>query len=190
MRDENVRLGCSGRGGKGNFPLLRRKMGRCFSGCLAAGYRVGGVELSELAVRQWFEESAIEPTIRDLGELKHYAGPGVDIFVGDIFRLSGEHLGGIDAIYDRAALVALPGEMRQRYTAHLRAISGDAPQLLICFEYDQSLMDGPPFSIDDEEVRAHYGDAYRLTLCETREVPGGLKRQCAAQEKAWLLQRL
>jgi thiopurine S-methyltransferase len=157
---------------------------------LAQGFRVAGAELSELAVRQWFEESGIEPTVRDIGKLRLYSGPDVDILAGDVFELSGESLGGIDAIYDRAALVALPADTRRRYTAHLRALGGDAPQFLICFLYDQALMDGPPFSIDDEEVRAHYGDAYQLTLCEVRDVPGGLKGQCAAQEKAWLLQPL
>jgi thiopurine S-methyltransferase len=132
----------------------------------------------------------IEPTIRDAGRLRHYSAPGVDLFAGDIFDLSPELLGPVDAIYDRAALVALPADMRRRYTAHLRTLGGAVPQLLICFLYDQSVMDGPPFSIVDDEVRGHYGDAWQLELCEARDVPGGLKGKCAAQEKAWLVQPL
>ncbi|MDX9740120.1 MAG: thiopurine S-methyltransferase [Gammaproteobacteria bacterium] len=174
-------------GGRVFVPLCGKT--RDLAWLLSEGYRVAGAELSESAVRQWFDESGVEPTITELGALKHYGAPGVDIFAGDVFALSREILGGIDAVYDRAALVALPGEMRQRYTAHLRAVTGSAPQLLICFVYDQTLMEGPPFSIDEGEVRGHYGDAYELTLREAREVPGGLKGKCAAWENVWLLQR-
>lgn len=154
---------------------------------LDQGCRVAGAELSETAVRQWFTGNDIEPAVKDVGALKHYSAPGIDIFVGDIFDLSSAVLGGIDAIYDRAALVALPADMRKRYAAHLRAITDNAPQLLICFEYDQSELDGPPFSIDDEEVRRHYGEFYELVLRERREVAGGLKGKCAARENVWLL---
>lgn len=157
---------------------------------LAAGHRVAGAELSEMGVRQWFDENEVEPEIRDLGALKHYRAQNVDIFVGDIFRLTRETLGTIDAVYDRAALVALPAEVRQRYTAHLRTITGKASQLLICYEYDQSVLDGPPFSVSDEEVHRHYDDAYAPVLLERKEVPGGLKGKCAARENVWLLKRM
>jgi thiopurine S-methyltransferase len=156
---------------------------------LASGYRVAGAELSEMAVRQWFAENGVEPAVRELGELKHYSAQDVDIFAGDIFRLTSAALGAVDAIYDRAAMVALPAATRERYAAHLRALTGAAPQLLVCYEYDQSVMDGPPFSVDDGEVRRHYGDAYELVLRERREVPGGLKGKCAARENVWLLKK-
>ncbi len=161
---------------------------------LAAGHRVAGAELSEAAVRQWFTENGVEPAVKDLGALKHYSAQDIDIFVGDIFRLSRAMLGAVDAVYDRAALVALPADMRERYARHLREITGNAPQLLICYEYDQTVMDGPPFSIDDAEVSRHYGDihggdAYELILRERREVPGGLKGKCAARENVWLLKK-
>ncbi len=96
-------------------------------------------------------------------------------------------IGSVDAIYDRAALVALPKEMRDRYTAHLTKITDKAPQLLICYEYDQNLMAGPPFSISDEEVRQHYKDHYNLALIASTNVSGGLKGKCAAKENVWLL---
>ncbi|MGB7251834.1 MAG: thiopurine S-methyltransferase, partial [Phormidesmis sp.] len=95
----------------------------------------------------------------------------------------------IDAIYDRAALVALPEVMRDRYTPHLKEITANAPQLLICFEYDQNLMTGPPFSISPQEVARHYEDSYTLTPLESGAVPGGLKGNDAAMQTVWLLQR-
>ena len=99
-------------------------------------------------------------------------------------------LGRVDAIYDRAALVALPEKMRNLYTAHLAEITNKAPQLLICYEYNQALMEGPPYSISNEEVIQHYRDKYDLTLIATPDVPGGLKGKCAAKENVWLLERI
>ena len=96
-------------------------------------------------------------------------------------------LGPVNAIYDRAALVALPEEMRNRYTTHLTEITDKAPQLLVSYEYDQNLMAGPPFSISKEEVNQHYRDSYDLTLIVSTNIPGGLKGKCPAKENVWLL---
>jgi thiopurine S-methyltransferase len=154
---------------------------------LSNGYRVAGAELSEKAVGQFFEELGVKPKISGEGELEHYSAPNIDIFAGDILDLSSPTLGPVDAIYDRAALVALPKEMRDRYTAHLIKITDAAPQLLIGYDYDQSLMEGPPFSISSEKIHQHYGDRYRLTLLSSTNVLGGLKGKCAAIENVWLL---
>ncbi|SDZ91486.1 thiopurine S-methyltransferase [Microbulbifer marinus] len=156
---------------------------------LANGYRAVGAELSRLAIEQLFEELGVEPAIAQIGNTLHFSAEAIDIFVGDIFDLSADTLGKVDAIYDRAALVALPEEMRKRYSEHLLEITHGAPQLLITFEYDQSLQPGPPFSISNAEVERHYGDHYQLTLAESQDVPGGLKGKCAAMENAWLLRR-
>ncbi|MBX7223673.1 MAG: thiopurine S-methyltransferase [Blastocatellia bacterium] len=154
---------------------------------LSHGYRVAGAELSQKAVEQLFEDLRVEPEVTDLGGVKRYSGPHIDIFVGDIFEVSRPMLGGIDAVYDRAALVALPPEMRQPYTAHLMEITAKAPQLVVCYVYDQTLMEGPPFSISNEEIREHYQADYTLSLLETAEVPGGFKGKFPSLENVWLL---
>ena len=156
---------------------------------LAQGYRVVGAELSPLAVQQLFAELGVEPTVSRVGALDHYAVEDLDVYVGDIFDLTAETLGPVDAVYDRAALVALPPTMRPRYTAHLTAITREAPQLLICFEYDQSQHAGPPFSIDADEVRQHYAGRFRPTLLAHVDVAGGLKGKCPATENVWLLSK-
>lgn len=155
---------------------------------LSRGYRVAGVELSPLAVEQLFADLGVMPEKQPVGGLMHYRAEGIDIFAGDVFALSREMLGPVEAVYDRAALVALPEEMRRRYAAHLSAITGQAPQLLICYEYDQSLQDGPPFSVTGEEVAGLYGRDYALTFLASSEVAGGLRGRCPATEKVWLLQ--
>jgi thiopurine S-methyltransferase len=154
---------------------------------LSRGYRVAGAELSKIAIEQLFAGLGVKPKISALGKFDHYRAENLDIYVGDIFELSRETLGPVDAIYDRAALVALPLTMRERYTAHLMDMTGGAQQLLICWEYDQSLLDGPPFSVSGDEVNRHYGKNYNITLIESKDVPGGLKGKCAAKENVWLL---
>ena len=154
---------------------------------LSQGYRVAGAELSETAITQLFTGLGVEPQIATVGTLKRYSGPDLDIFVGNIFDLSGSMLGAVDAVYDRAALVALPEHMRPRYTAHLMEITNRAPQLLISYVYDQRVMDGPPFSVPNEEVAQHYGRRYDVRLIVSTEVPGGLKGKCTANENVWLL---
>ena len=156
---------------------------------LAQGQHVAGAELSEIAIQQLFAELELTPKITSEGQLLRYSSPAIDIFVGDIFDLTPEQLGPVDAIYDRAALVALPTDLRQRYSAHLMALTQTAPQLLICFEYDQSLIEGPPFSIADAEVAQHYQADYAFKLLSQTEMAGGgLRGKYPAEEKVWLLQ--
>lgn len=156
---------------------------------LSKGYKVVGAELSETAIDQLFSELGVEPTKKNVDGFVHYKERDIDIFVGDIFQLTANLLGPVDAVYDRAALVALPDEMRNRYTSHVPEITGDAPQLLLTFEYDQSVMKGPPFSVSDEEVLRQYKDQYELTRIGTSDVDGGLKGVCPAEEHVWLLLR-
>jgi thiopurine S-methyltransferase len=155
----------------------------------AQGFTVVGAELSRLAVEQFYAELGLTPVISWAGRLECFEAESVTLFVGDIFDLDQDTLGPVDAIYDRAALVALPAPLRERYAAHLIALTGATPQLLLTFEYDQPCQPGPPFSVVETEVRAHYGAAYRLDRAEAREVPGGLKGVCPAQESVWLMKR-
>jgi thiopurine S-methyltransferase len=154
---------------------------------LSKGYRVTGAELSQIAIEQLFMELGVQPETTPVGEVEQWSANNLDIFVGDIFALSRKILGPVDGIYDRAALVAFPVEMRMRYTAYLTEITGKAPQLLICYDYDQSLMEGPPFSVSNDEVKRYYAVNYDVTLIASTAVSGGLKGKCPAKENVWLL---
>lgn len=156
---------------------------------LTAGHRVVGAELSRTAVEQLFADLGVAPRIEQAGSLTRFAAEAIEIFVGDIFELSAAQLGPVDAVYDRAALVALPEAMRQRYADHLAAIADRTRQLVIAYEYDQSLQNGPPFSVCPDEVRRLYGSYYQLTLLASTEVAGGLRGKCPATEHVWQLRR-
>jgi len=156
---------------------------------LASGYRVAGAELSRLAVEQLFADMGLAPSVSQVGPLTHFAADNIDIYCGDIFELSGSELGQVDAVYDRAALVALPADMRQRYADHLATITSRARQLLIAYEYDQSLQDGPPFAVGADEVQRLYSRQYEVALLASTEVAGGLRGKCPATEYVWLLRQ-
>lgn len=156
---------------------------------LSQGHRVVGVELSDVAIEQLFSDLELKPEVKVVGDLIHYSAESLDVWAGDFFALTAEILGEVDAIYDRAALVALPEEMRIQYVQHLMGIANKASQLLITFDYDQSQMPGPPFCVGEDEVQRHYGSDYGLTLLESVDVSGGLKGQATANENVWLLER-
>jgi len=156
---------------------------------LSRGHRIVGAELSELAIEQLFEDLGVEPAISDMGNLKRYSADSIDIFVGDVFNLTADMLGAVDAVFDRAAFVALPEHMRAAYAPHIASITGHAPQLLISFEYDQSLFDGPPFSIEIQELQTLYGGSYQLSSLARVDIAGGM-RGSDATENVWLLSQL
>ena len=154
---------------------------------LSEGYAVRGIELSEIAVIELFEELNLVPNISTVGELKIYSRENLQVFVGDIFKVTSEILGEIDAIYDRAAIVALTKDLRIDYTTHLRAITKNAPQLLLCFEYEQSLMNRTPYSVEEDEVKKHYAEHYELALLAREAIAGGFKGKIPAYDVVWLL---
>jgi len=154
---------------------------------LSHGYKVVGAELNEKAIQELFKNLALEPTIQKLEKHTHYQAKNIDIFVGNLFDLTQESLGKVDAIYDRGALVALPKEMRVGYATLLKEISQKAPQLLINYEYDQNRMDGPPFSILQAEIESHYAESYVIKNLKCFELKGGPFGEMGATENVWLL---
>jgi thiopurine S-methyltransferase len=154
---------------------------------LAQGHRIVGAELNLLAVTQLFAELGVAPDMEAVGSLVRYRAKDIEVYQGDIFALTPATLGAVDAVYDRAALVALPEQMRPGYAAHEIALGAGVPQLLITFDYDQAAQPGPPFAVSPAEVQRLYGHAYDIALKDTVDVPGGLKGKCPAVEQAWVL---
>ena len=150
-------------------------------------FRVIGAELSELAIQQLFAELDLVPVITAIGDINHYRADNIDIFVGDIFDVTQDMISQVDAILDRAALVALPPDMRKTYTKHLIEITSSAPQLLLTFEYGVTDVTGPPHSISQDEVVAHYGDHYHLKTLELFDIGGGFRGTSKAIEHVWQL---
>lgn len=152
---------------------------------LEQGYRVVGAELSEIAISELFEELGWQPQITVGKALKHYQAESLDIFVGDIFELAEAQLGSVDAIYDRAALVALPENSRCNYAAHLQTLCPGVPHLLLTYEYDQTLRKGPPFSVSAAELAQLYPDYQQEVIAQ--QAAKGFQGQIPTCETVWLL---
>ncbi len=153
------------------------------------GFSVAGIELSRLAIEQFFSESGLVPEITAAGPLERFEAGRITLFAGDLFDLTADILQHVDAVYDRAALVALPGSMRQDYVRHVITLTAGAPEFLITLDYDQSAVTGPPFAVPEAELRSYYGVSFNLDCIGSRDIPGGMKGRCPAREYAWLLSR-
>lgn len=154
---------------------------------LSQGYQVVGIELSPIAIQQFFAELDISPNLSTQGKLRCYQADNLTLFEGDFFALNQEQLGCVDAIYDRAALVALPKEMRITYTQHLQQISLHAPQLLVSLDYGAEDLDGPPFSVSSDEIRQHYAEHYHIDLLDSQQTPSQRAKNGTACEQVWQL---
>jgi thiopurine S-methyltransferase len=117
------------------------------------GHSVIGVELSEIAVTEFFAENGLVPDVREDGRSKVFTAGDYQLWCGDIFDMAADALTAVEAVYDRASLVALPPALRRRYATHLAAILPSAvTALVVAFEYDQAEMDGPPFAVTREQI--------------------------------------
>lgn len=123
------------------------------------GHSVLGVELSPLAVEQFFSENGLQPQVHDSALGRHYIAGSIEIICGDIFALDAAALAQCSGVYDRAALIALPSAMRPAYVRHIYAqLPPHHRGLLITLDYIQEQMDGPPFSVDEDEVRQLFAE--------------------------------
>lgn len=148
------------------------------------GFEVVGVELVEDAVRAYFRERGLDPEVAMVGELVRYRRGPVELFAGDFFDATPEHVGRCDGVYDRAAMIALPEPMRRRYAEHLRRLlRPDARALVISVEYPEGRMEGPPFSVGVDAVRELYPDA-SVDLLESGPVKDGPLAALGATERA------
>lgn len=127
------------------------------------GYDVVGIELSRIALEAFFKENEIGYRELQAGDFSIYHSLGYTLYGGDFFALNAAALQSCNAVYDRAALVAFPLEMRQRYAQYLKyIISSHCSMLLITLEYNEGEMDGPPFSVSYDEVVELYGDTFNI----------------------------
>ncbi len=139
----------------------------------AQGHRVLGVELSPLAVQQFFDEAGLQPVRHHSRYGEHFVAGLVEVIMGDALALDAALLADVAGVYDRAALIALPPALRRRYLGTLHAaLPSGCKGLLITLEYPQSEKAGPPFSVESAEVARLFELPWHATLLERREILG------------------
>lgn len=127
------------------------------------GFKVIGVELCDMACRDFFQENNIAVEVSTTDHFTVYKSENITLYAGDFFEFGKQQIHRIDAVYDRAALIALPADLRQQYASHLiELLSPKAKILLIVMSYHQSEMTGPPFSVDKNEVTKLYGSRFTI----------------------------
>lgn len=135
------------------------------------GHEVLGVELSEKAVEDFFSEHQLDPAVSEQGPFNVYRAGSIELWCGDFFALTPGDVADCSALYDRAALIALPPSMRERYATHLnRILPKGSLGLLITLDYDQAEMSGPPFAVLDDEVQRLFGTSWGLKVLEDQDV--------------------
>lgn len=159
------------------------------------GYRVLGVELSPIAVRQFFDEHQLQPTRHESPSGVHHVAGDIEIIEGDVFALDPGIVAGCAGVYDRAALIALPPDLRDRYT---REVYGRLPPgcrgLLVTLDFPPQEKAGPPFPVADDEVRTRFDTGWSAALLERRDIlatqPGFVAEGVSAlHTSAWSLRR-
>lgn len=146
------------------------------------GHEVIGAELSEIAVRAFFEESELDYIREPAGSLEAFCASDlpVTIYRGDYFDLDTEPC---NALYDRGALVALPRALRPDYVSHTsRLLHPDATILLVTLEYDQSVVAGPPFSVMPTELARYWPALERIEEKDDFETCPPKFRQAGLEE--------
>jgi thiopurine S-methyltransferase len=137
------------------------------------GHRVLGVELSEKAIEEFFSEQGLTPQISEQGTFKVYQAGSIELWCGDFFAMEAGVVADCTALYDRAALIALPPLMRERYATHLNRILVSGCQgMLITLDYEQDQKAGPPFAVADDEVRLLFGERWQLDVVDERNILG------------------
>lgn len=114
------------------------------------------------------------------------------LFTGDFFTAPVES---VDLVYDRAALVALPEEMRAEYAQRvLQLLKPGGRILLVSMDYVQTELSGPPFSVPEAEIRTLFmGCEVRRVYQDTSIDPHLNKRTQAGlsrfAEEVWVIKK-
>ena len=123
--------------------------------------------MSTLQVRSFFDDAQLIPHVKSQGEHTVFTTEHITIVQGDVFTLP-ETMANCQAWYDRAAMVALPSEVRATYVDQIYSLcSPGAVGLMITFAYPQEQMQGPPFSLPDEEVFEVFSERFEVELLES-----------------------
>ena len=129
---------------------------------LNQGLSIVAVEMSDIAIEQFFNENKLPFKTSNIDTLKLYEGERIQIYCGDFFALNSKHLDAVKAVYDRASLIALDKVLRQKYVKHLNdIIDVDVRILLLTLDYPQHQRIGPPFAVSKTEVDLLFGRSFQ-----------------------------
>jgi thiopurine S-methyltransferase len=136
------------------------------------GHEVIGLELSPVAVLAFFRENHLQASQHTAGPFTLWQSGKISILCGDFFSASRADLGSIDVVYDRAALTALPENIRRLYVAHLKVILPPACKVFLLTVEDAD--EGETQEVTQgasAEITALYSEAFQIELAHVESVP-------------------
>jgi thiopurine S-methyltransferase len=160
-----------------------------------SGYQSVGVECSKVAVEQFFTEQQLNYSKTDTSKYTSFKSDNLEILLGDFFELETDDIGHVTDIFDRASLIALPKDMRRKYVDKITRLQQPGTRtLLITLTYPENQMNGPPFSVTEEEVHQLYSNNYSIDKLAAKNIladePGFQQRGLTAlTETAYKLTR-
>jgi thiopurine S-methyltransferase len=124
---------------------------------------VTGVDISPKALQHVMQKHS-ESFIKDTSHgFTIYRSDSLVLWEGDFAKLPSDQIPPQNLIYDKASIIALPPEKRQRHAEKMIELSSFNTQILIqIFEYDQNEMNGPPFSVEEQELKRLFGNQFKL----------------------------
>ena len=132
------------------------------------GHSIVGVEISDIAVRDFFDENGIASNESEKDGMRCTAGDEYDIYCADIFEFAERYGEKFNLIYDRAALIALAPEQRTDYAGALTNLAaGAASMLLITVDYDADQISPPPHIVAADEIQSLFGYHWTIDLLKT-----------------------
>ncbi|MDO8990521.1 MAG: thiopurine S-methyltransferase [Sideroxyarcus sp.] len=135
------------------------------------GHEVIGVELSPVAVADFFRENGLHPVLRQMGAFTLWSDGGLSILCGDYFALTKADLGQFDTVYDRAALTALPENIRAQYVAQLRRLVPETARVfLLTVEDAAEHATMQQANGVDEEIKGLYSAGFEIDLAYVESV--------------------
>lgn len=136
----------------------------------ARGTAVVGVDMSPLALRTFFEDAGLEPAVNRVCLFERWSADAVELLAGDFFDVDADSIGTFDAVYDRAALIALPPALRPRYAERIATLAAPGTRILLVGLEHDAAASGPPFAVPAAEIAALYDDAFAIAPLGAEDV--------------------
>ena len=156
------------------------------------GYNVIGVEVSPIALKHIRDQNSEPFSHYQKGSFKIFKCSRLQLWQGDFMKLKLSWLPSIHLVYDKAALIALPPLQRVYYAHKVEQIlsSGHGRLFQQTFEYEQTEMEGPPFSVPQSELEDHYGPNFNIELLMEKDAPELLERFQKRGMKSYLEEKI
>lgn len=128
-----------------------------------------GVELSEKAVIEFFKDNSLKYVKEENKDYDVYTSENITLIRGDLFTIPARFFEGIDAVYDRACIVALPADLRAKYIHFINHKLQHSSYFLQTLAFDDREV-GPPFCVSVEDVNSYFSQDFKIEQVDSKRL--------------------